>query len=335
MIDRRRFVAMVAASTVTALGSAKAQPAGKVWRIGSIVLGNPPQPGVKPGIPEFAEAMRGLGYVEGKNYVVERRYAEGRSERFPALAADLVRLKVDVIIVGSTPGVRAAKQATAQIPIVMLDADDPVGAGLIASFARPGGNVTGFATASFAAWTIKRLELLKTAAPKIKRVAWLMSTFGGGGDPAKREERELEVDTAAKALGVSLLRIEMNSPQDFDSATTAIVRERADALMLNPNPPNYILRNEIAQFALRQRLPSVAGAPAAAVAGILLSYSGAYAPPRDVAVYVDKIFKGANPGELPVNQVMRFHLVVNLKTAKALGLMIPQSVLLRADEVIQ
>jgi putative ABC transport system substrate-binding protein len=217
----------------------------------------------------------------------------------------------------------------------MLDADDPVGAGLIASFARPGGNVTGFATASLVAWSIKRLELLKTAAPNIKRVAWLISTFGGGGDPAERADRDLELDTAAKALGVILLRIEMNTPQDFDSATAAIVRERADALMLNPNPPNYILRNEIAQFALKQRLPSVAGAPAAAAAGMLLSYSGDYAPPRDVAAYVDKIFKGANPGELPVDQVMRFRLVVNLKTAKALGLALPQPVLLRADEVIQ
>jgi putative ABC transport system substrate-binding protein len=334
MIDRREFIAIMAASSVTALGPAHAQPAEKVWRIGSMMEGNPPKPGEKPGNPAFAEAMRDLGYVEGKNYVVERRYAEAKSERFPALAADLVRLKVDLIIVSSAPAVRAAKEATTQIPIVMLDAEDPVGAGLIASFARPGGNVTGFATPSLVAWTVKRLELLKTAAPNIKRVAWLISTFGGG-DPAKLADRQREVDTAAQALGVSLLRIRMDTPQDFDSAIAAIVRERADALMLNPNPPNYILRNELAQFALKQRLPSVAGGRAAAAAGVLLSYSGDYAPPRDVAVYVDKIFKGANPGDLPVNQAMRFHLVVNGKTAKALGLTIPQSLLLRADEVLQ
>jgi putative ABC transport system substrate-binding protein len=173
------------------------------------------------------------------------------------------------------------------------------------------------------------------AAPNIKRIGWLRGNFGGGGDPSKRAERELEVDAAAKALGVSLLRIEMNTPRDFEGATAAIVRERADALMLNPNPPNYILRKEIAQFALKQRLPSVAGAPAAAAAGILLSYSGDYAPPRDVAVYVDKLFKGANPGDLPVSQVMKFHLVVNLKTANALGLTVPESVVVRADEVIK
>ena len=334
MTDRRRFIGMVAASAVASLGPANGQPAEKVWRIGSIVPGNPPKPGENPGLPAFAEAMRDLGYVEGKNYVVERRYAESKSERYPALAAELVRLKVDLIIVSSAPGVRAAKEATTQIPIVMLDAEDPVGAGLIASFARPGGNVTGFATASLVEWNIKRLELLKTVAPNIKRVAFLQSTFGGG-DPSKLADRRLEMDTAAKALGVLLLRIEMNTPQDFDGATAAILRERADALMMNPSPPNYILRNELAQFALRQRLPSVTGLPAAAAVGTLLSYSGVWAPPREVAVYVDKIFKGANPGDLPVNQVMRFHLVVNLKTAKALGLTIPPSVLLRADEVIQ
>jgi putative ABC transport system substrate-binding protein len=324
---------VLAASAVTALAPAYAQPAGKVWRIGSIVTGNPPKPGENPGNPAFAEAMRDLGYVEGKNYVVERRYVESKIERYPALAAELVRLKVDLIILGGTPGVRAAMEATTQIPIVMLDALDPVGAGLIASFARPGGNITGFATESLVAWNIKRLELLKTAAPNIKRVAFLQSSFGGE-DPAKFAERMREVDTAAKALGMILLRIEMKAPQDFDSATAAIVRERADALMLNPNPPNYILRNELAQFALKQRLPSVAGVRAAATAGMLLSYSGDSAPPRDVAVYVDKIFKGANPGDLPVSQVMRFHLAVNLKTAKALGLTLPPSIMVQATRVI-
>ena len=334
MIDRRRFVGVVAASAVVAVGPAYAQPTRKVWRIGSISPGNPPKPGVNPGNPAFAGAMRDLGYVEGKDYVAERRYAESKSERYPELVADLIRHKVDLIIVPDAPAARAAKEATTQIPIVMLDAEDPIGAGLIASFARPGGNVTGFATPSLVAWIIKRLELLKTAAPNIKRVAWLTSTFGGG-DPAKSAERRLELDKAAEALGLILLRIEMKTPQDFDSATAAIVRERADALILNPNPSNFMARNELAQFALKQRLPSVAGRPANAVAGALLSYHGLNAPPREVAVYVDKIFRGANPGDLPVSQVMKVHLVVNLKTAKALGLTIPQSLLLRADEVIQ
>ena len=274
--------------------------------------------------------MRNLGYIEGKDLAFEMRYAEGKRERYPPLAAELVRLKVDVIVVGSAPGVRAAKEATTQIPIVMWNTSDPVGEGLIASLARPGGNVTGIADL---AWDLnaKRLELLKAIAPKVIRVAILQGGFGDSNSPLVRSEQE-----AAEALGMKLVRVPLSKPQDFDSATAAIVRENPDALLLNPNPVNYILRNELADFALKHRLPTVSGPREAALAGILITYSPSTADMlRDVAVYIDKIFKGANPAVLAVAQPSKFQLVINLKTAKALGLTIPQSLLLRADEVIQ
>jgi putative ABC transport system substrate-binding protein len=276
--------------------------------------------------------LRNLGYVEGKNLVIEARFVEGKSERFAAFAAELVRLKVDVLVVTSAPGVRAAMEATRQIPIVMTGTSDPVGAGLIASLARPGGNVTGVADLGLDL-NVKRLELLHELAPKAIRVAWLQSTFGGF-DAAKSATMRAEVDAAAQALGMSLLRIPMKAPDEFDNATAAIIRERADALLLNPNPVNLALRNEIAQFALKQRLPAIAGRREEADAGILIAYGLSYADMfRDTAVCVDKILKGANPAVLPVTQPTKFDLVVNGKTAKALGLAIPQSLLVRAEVI--
>jgi putative ABC transport system substrate-binding protein len=216
----------------------------------------------------------------------------------------------------------------------MWNASDPVGTGLIASFARPGGNVTGLAGASFTAGFAKRLELLKAVAPKAKRVAWLMGDFGGL-DAARGAARRLEIDAAANALGMSLLRVRMNSPQDFDAAMAMVVRERPDALILSSNPVNFILRKEIADFALEQRLPTVTADHESARAGILLAYGGTTAGAmREIAGYVDKIFKGTKPGDLPVSQGWAAELLINSRTAKALGLTIPQSLLLRANEVI-
>ena len=334
MIDRRNFIGVLAASTVTGLGPAHAQPAGKAWRIGYIGGTPPTTPEVARIWGAFVEALQNLGYIEGKNLVIEARFVEGKSERFAAFAAELVRLNVDVIVVNTAPGVRAVMEATRQIPIVMTGTSDPVGAGLIASLARPGGNVTGVADLGLDL-NIKRLELLKAIAPKATRVAWLQSTFGGF-DAAKLAAMRAEIDAAAQALGMSLLRIQMNTPQDFDSATAAVVREHPDALLLNPNPVNLALRNEIAQFALKQRLPTMAARREEALAGILITYGLSLADMlRDSAVYVDKILKGADPAVLPVTQPTKFDLVINGKTAKALGLAIPQSVLLRATEVIQ
>jgi putative tryptophan/tyrosine transport system substrate-binding protein len=335
-MDRRGFIAMVAAVTVAAPGSAHAQSAGKVWRIGWMGTRPPTSdPAVVRVWDAFLDAMRKLGYAEGKNLAFEMRYTEGKSERFSAFAAELVRLKVDVIVVGTDAGVRAAKEATTQIPIIMWNASDPVGGGLIASFARPGGNVTGLASASFTATFAKRLELLKAIAPKAKRVAWLLGDFGGL-DAGQAAARNLEIDAAAESLGVSLVRVRMNDPGDFDTATAAIVRERPDALTLSPNPINYVLRKEIADFALKQRLPTVTNDFDSARAGMLLAYGGTPdGAMREIAGYVDKIFKGAKPGDLPVSQGWKADLAINLRTAKAIGLEVPQSLLLRADEVIQ
>ena len=334
-MDRRKFIGMVLTSAVTAPLAAHAQPAGKVWRIG--IIGNVPlttNPENAHIMDAFRQALRERGYIEGKNLALEMRYAEGRIERYPALAAELAGLKVDVIVVGPAPGVRAAMQAAATIPIVMSGTSDPVRAGLVASLARPGGNVTGIADQELDL-VPKRLELLKAVAPKAARVANLHGDFSGF-DAAKRAALIVEQEAAARALGISLLRIEMNAPQDFDSAIATIGRARPDALLLSPNPTNLILRNKLAEYALKQRLPTVAARREEAVAGMLMSYGPSIADIfRSVAVYVDKIFKGAKPGDLPVEQPTKFALVINLKTAKALGLTIPQSLLLRADEVIQ
>jgi putative tryptophan/tyrosine transport system substrate-binding protein len=332
-MHRRMFLGMVAASAVAAVGRAHAQPAGKVWRIGYIGGTPPTTPEVARIWGAFVRALQDLGYVEGKNLQIESRFVEGRSERFPAFAAELVRLKVDVIVVTSAPGVRAAMEATKQIPIVMTGTSDPVGAGLIASLARPGGNVTGVADLALD-MNAKRLELLKAIAPKVARVAWLQSNFGGLRGP-RADAMRREEDAAADALGLRLVRIQVNTPQDFDSAKATILRENPDALLLNPNPVNLALRNEIARFALDRRWPAMAARREEALAGMLIAYGLSLADMlRDTAVYVDKILKGADPAVLPVTQPTKFELIVNAGTAKALGLSIPQSLLLRADEVI-
>ena len=333
-MDRRKFIGMVAASAAAVSLPAKSQPAGKVWRIGYIGTTPITTPEQARIWDAFAEALRNFGYAEGKNLAFELRSSGGKIERFPALAAELARLNVDVIVVGSGPGVRAAKEASASIPIVMAGTSDPVGAGLVASLARPGGNVTG--VADYQVDLIpKRLELLKAVSPKVSRVANLLGNFSGF-DAAKLAALHAEQDAAAQALGVSLLRFQMNAPQDFDATSAAVVREHPDALLLSPNPTNFVLRNELAAFALKQRVPAIAARREEALAGMLMSY-GPSIPDisRSVAIYVDKIFKGAKPADLPIEQPTKFELVINLKTAKALGLTIPQSLLLRADEVIQ
>ena len=334
MTNRRTFVGVITAGLIAARLSA-AQLAGKVWRIGFIGTLPPTTGSDGERIWDaFRLALQERGYVEGKNLVFERRYSEGNIERFPALAAELVSLKVDVIVVGSAPGVRAAMAASAKIPIVMSGVSDPVGAGLIASLARPGGNVTGMTDYQLDL-VPKRLELLKAVAPKALRVANVQGNFSGF-DAGKLAALVSEQDAAARALGVTLLRLPMNTPQDFDATIATIVRERPDALLLSPNATNFVLRKELAEFALRQRLPAMAARREEAVAGTLMSYGTSTADMlRGSAAYVDKIFNGANPADLPVEQPTKFEMVINLKTAKALGLTIPQSLLLRADEVIR
>ncbi|MBI3758795.1 MAG: ABC transporter substrate-binding protein, partial [Deltaproteobacteria bacterium] len=317
--------------------AAHAQQAGKVWRIG--YLGNT-SPETNPDVAHiwaaFQRALRELGYVEGRNLVFEWRYVEGRPERFPAFAAELVRLNVDVIVVLANPGARAAKEATATIPIVALLITDPVTVGLVESLARPGGNMTGISDYTLEL-VPKRLELLKTAVPAASRVVMIVCDKCAALSPGAAKSAAIRSGwvVAGQALGMTLEYVDISGPQDFEKATAAAMRAHPDAIFLSPNPIIFTLRKEIADFALRQRLPLFAFAREQVVAGSLMSYGPSISDVfRKAAILVDKIFKSEKPGDLPVEQPTKFELVINLKTANALGLTIPQSLLLRADEVI-
>jgi len=275
--------------------------------------------------------MRELGWAEGKNIAFEFRFAEDKAERLPELAVELVRLKVDLIVTAGTPAALAARQATTTIPIVAVGLNDPVPLGLVTSLARPGGNVTGFTSVVMEGFVGKQLELLKEAVPAISRVAFLR-------DPANpiQQRNPSEISDLEKALRLKLQILSVGTPEDIESAFQAVARERADALWVGASAVTVRHRTRIAQLAAKNRLPAVYYSRAYVEAGGLLSYG-----PNDIelypraASYVDKILKGAKPGDLPVEQPTKFELVINLKTAKALGLTIPQSLLARADEVIQ
>ncbi len=310
--------------------AAEPQPAGRVYRIGSLATDSRTTPENLRMREAFTQGLRDLGYVEGKNILIERRYSEGRFERLPELAAELVRLKVDLIVAGAAPEARAAKQATLTIPIVMVAAGEAVEVGLVASLARPGGNVTGL-TQMLPELTGKRLELLKEIVPKLSRVAILWNS----ANPAKVPDWK-GTQVAARTLGVALYPAEVRGPDDFERAFDAMSREKLDALMTLDDPLTFRYRTQVVDFAAKKRLPAVYALSQFAAAGGLMAYgvdlSDLY---RRAATYVDKILKGAKPGDLPVEQPTKFELVVNLKTAKALGLTIPPSVLMRADEVIE
>jgi putative ABC transport system substrate-binding protein len=303
---------------------AGAQQPGKVARVG--VLGTTPSPLFEG----FIDGLRQLGWVEGQNLTIERRFSEGRVERFPAFAAELVRLNVDVIVTSATPATLAAKNATTTIPVVMAAVGDPVGAGLVGSLARPGGNITGLSLLNPAA-SVKRVELLKEILPGVTR----LGVLGNRTNPwTTLMVREVEV--AARALGMQLQRVEVERSTDFEAAFGAAPRGRAAALLVLEDPLLYAYRSTIVGLAAKNRLPAAYGVREFVDAGGLMSY-GASLPDlgRRAATYVDKILKGAKPADLPVEQPTRFELVINLKTAKALGLTIPQSLLVRADEIIQ
>jgi putative tryptophan/tyrosine transport system substrate-binding protein len=332
--SQRRNLLVAGVALLTLPIGLHAQQRERVYRIGFI--GNAPltNPDSAPLNRIFVQALRGRGYDEGTNLVIERRFVEGRAERYPEFAAEMVRLKVDVIVVGSGPGVQAAKAATATIPIVMNGASDPVAAGVISSLAHPGGNVTGVADLQVDLIP-KRLELLKAADPKIARVVFLHAQFAGYS-PSRAAADDQERATLAQRLGVTLLPIEMLSPQDLETAFASMIRQRPDALLLSPNPTNYIVRKELAEFALKQRLPTIGGTKEMAAAGVLMSYGLDYGDQlRKIAAFIDRILKGANPGDLPVEQPTKFDLVLNLKTAKLLGLSFSQLLLQRADEKIE
>jgi putative ABC transport system substrate-binding protein len=277
----------------------------------------------------FRQGLKELGYVEGRNIMIEYRYAEGRPERLPALAAELVRLKVDLILTTGDQGVRAAKQASQTIPIVVALTGDLVGPGYVASLARPGGNITGLT--SFSELSAKRLELLKTAFPKVSRVAILWNPNNAANVAGFKES-----EVAARALKIQLLPVDVRRADDFEGAFPAALRARADALIAVGDAVLLTHRARIADFAAKNRLPAMYANQDYMDAGGLMFYGPNVADMfRRAATYVDKILKGAKPGDLPVEQPTKFEFVINLKTAKALGLTIPQPILFRADRVIE
>jgi putative ABC transport system substrate-binding protein len=323
------FVITVALGCLcAALRAPEAQPPPHVHRIG--VLWGLTIPERDPFVKAFLEGMRTLGYVEGQNLAMEYRVAAVQRERFPAFAAELVRLKVDVLLMGNTPAALAAKQATTTIPIVMVAISDPVESGLIASLAQPGGNVTGSAALNPEV-VGKQLEFFKDVLPTVSRVGVLWNPANPASALLVRT-----ADVAAQAVGVQVHHVEARGPEAFDNAFAALTSAHADALLVMPDPMFLLHRRRLAELAATLHLPTIYNSRAFVEAGGLLGY-GVSQPDawRRAATYVDKILKGAKPADLPVEQPTKFELVINLKTAQALGITMPPSLLLLADEVIQ
>jgi putative ABC transport system substrate-binding protein len=302
------------------------QQQGKVWRVGFLSPTSASLSSQNTGA--FLKGMRELGYIEGQNLLIERRFADGKLERLPGLAAELVQLKVDVIVTAGSPAISAAQKATSTIPIVMTSAGDPVRGGFVKSLARPGGNITGLSNMSGDIGA-KLLDLLRSVVPKLSRVAMLTpsTTYGAISK---------SVQAAAQKARVKSLVAEASTPQEIESAFSMMVREKADAVIVGSPTIFAQQHRQIAELALKYRMPSMFQDPVNDEVGGLMSYGQKLTESyQRSATYVDKIFKGAKAGDLPIEQPTKFELVINLKTAKALGLTLPQSLLLRADEVIQ
>jgi putative tryptophan/tyrosine transport system substrate-binding protein len=305
----------------------EAQQPGKIWRIGILSGGSPASQG---NLTALLQGLREAGVVEGRNAIFEIRYSEGRTERFPAFAAELVTLQVDVLVASGTPAAAAAKQATSTIPIVMVAASDPVGAKLVASLSHPGGNITGLSQLA-SELSAKRLEFLTQAVSPLTRVAVLWNLDNEG-----MALRFRETQAASRVLGVSIQSVGVRTPADFDSAFASIARERPHGLLVMADTVTLGQRKRAADFAASQRIPAIYEARAFVDVGGLMSYGIDFVDHfRRAASFVDKILKGAKPGDLPVEQPTKFELVINLQSAKALGLTIPQTILLRADQVIE
>ncbi len=327
---RAALAVALALGVLAAPLAAEAQPAGKVPRVGLLTPFSGSDPQIQRYLDVFRQALRELGYVEGQSLAIEYRFAEGKAERLAELATELVHLKVDVIVTtGGVPPAQAAQRATKSIPIIVVGVTDPVATGLVASLARPGGNITGPAIISHEL-VGKELELLREVVPKVSRVAVLWNPANPGNALQLRA-----AEAAAPALGMRLQPVEARGPSEIDRAFAAMARERAGALLVLLDSVFYSQRDTIADLAAKNRLPAVYGFRVHAEAGGLMAYGASRLDLiRHTAIYVAKILKGAEPAELPVEQPTKFELVINMKTAKALGLTIPQSVLPRADEVI-
>ena len=325
-MDRRSFFGVVTGSLLGAPLAAEAQQAGKVYRIGLLGLASASD---RSGVAALLEGLKDLGYEEGKNLVIEHRWVEGQYDRLPGFAAELVRLKVDVIVTYGTPGALAAKQATKTIPVVVAIMGDAVATGVVATLARPGGNITG-SQFHFPQIMVKRIELLREALPRLIRVGVLVNVANLSAPPALKAMKD-----AGRSLGVELQPAEVRSPDDFGAAFAAMAKQRAEAFIVLDDPMLRSHGPTFAELAAQRQLPSV-GEREYVESGGLLAY--AVKRPevwRRAAVFIDKILKGAKPADLPFEQTDRIEMMVNLKTAKALGLTIPPSLLQRADQVIE
>jgi len=328
-INRRAFVNGFVLSVLAAPHAAEAQQAGKVYRIGVLYTTTPRE--VDHVNKALGDGLRQLGYIEGKHFFMERRFADGREERLPALATELVRLKVDVIVTGSNSVIAAVKNATATIPVVMAVSRDPVGAGFIASLARPGANITGLANDPSPEIQGKNLEFLREAAPRISRVALLWNPIPPGADIYRKA-----VEATARKIGVASRTLDVRTREELEGAFGTMVRDRAEGLVVLQDPVLFSARAEIVRLATTHRLPGVYAQSEFVDIGGLMSYGVNIAAQfRRAAVYVDRILKGATPADLAVEQPAQFELVINVKTAKALNLTIPPSLLARADQVIE
>jgi len=322
-MDRRAFIA---GGLLALPFFARAEQAGKVYRIG--ILEAIPASQNAANLDALRKGLRGLGYVEGRNLVIDYRSADGHAERFPDLAADLVRMKADLIVTRGTPAANAAKQATQAIPVVMATMGDP--RAIVTSFARPGGNITGVTTFS-TELTAKRIELLKELVPNLSRIA-LLHNMSNPAAPPEWDETQI----AVRSLGLQAELLDVRNEADLRAAFERAVRARVDALLVGADGLTQAHRQAIVELAARNRLPAAYPAADFVEAGGLIAYAVNYPELYfRFASYIDKIFKGAKPGELPVEQPTKFELVINLKTAKALGLAVPQSLSLRADRVIK
>jgi putative ABC transport system substrate-binding protein len=325
MNNRRKLLVALGAGALTAPFGSLAQPQTKVWRIGVLVSGNSETHAYR--IDAFVQGLAKLGYAEGNNISLVLRFADGNLDRLPALAADLVAKKVDIIVSQNSATTRAVKHATSNIPIVFTGVGDPVGSGLVASLAKPAGNITGLSvmTLDLAA---KRLQILKEIFPKISRVA----LFTSGAQPAQIAEAE----RAAKALGMQALAVQLGRREDVKQLVTRLKKWHADSLYFLDGSINFYNGKLLGEFAVTMRLPSVSGNKEFTEAGALISYGANYtANFFRAATYVDKILKSTKPGDLPVEQPTTFEMVINTKTAKALGVKIPNSILVRADKAIE
>jgi len=329
-MDRRSFLCGLTLGTLAAPLAAEGQRAGKVPRIGVLVPAEPASP-TEPNVAAFRQALRELGYVEGQTIAVEYRYAHGRVELFPDLVAELARLNVDVMVVGTGQAALEAKKVTQTIPIVAVGSADPVGSGLVSSLARPGGNVTGLSVLIGGGLSGKWMDLLKEAAPNISRVGYVRDA----SNPLTQQFLP-EIQTVAQALGVTVQALGVRKISELDAMFTTMSKERGGSLIVMGEALFFPHRSHIPELAAKHHLPAIYPFRVFVDAGGLMSY-GPSLPDlwRRGAYFADKLLKGAKPADMPLEQPTKFELIINLKTAKALGLTIPQSILVRADEIIQ